>query len=97
MAHQKFTVFLIPDEDGYQVIVPHYPNCTTWGKTPEEAFRMAKEAMEMILESEAKSSGDAVPENAHTPHVIVGTIDVKAPEILMSYSSELTTESPINR
>ena len=41
MAKQKFTVILMPDGDGYQVIVPHYPDVISWGQTPEEAFEMA--------------------------------------------------------
>ena len=61
MAHQKFTVFLIPDEDGYQVVVPHYPECTTWGKSPKDALKSAKEAMELLLEVAAENGGDPVP------------------------------------
>ena len=83
MPHQKFTVFLIPDEDGYQVIVPHYPDCTTWGQTPQEAFDNAKEAMELILEDDAESGGQSIIENVHAPHVIVGEVDVEVPEALI--------------
>ena len=82
MALQKFTVFLIPDEEGYQVIVPHYPGCTTWGETPQEAFANAREAMELILEVEAEDDGNEVPENAHADHVIVGDVDVEVPDRL---------------
>ena len=48
MPSQKFTVFLMSQEGGYQVIVPHYPNCTTEGDTVEEALANAKDAMERI-------------------------------------------------
>ena len=50
MAIQKFTVMLIPDEDGYQAIFPYYSGAITWGQTPKEALENAKEALELILE-----------------------------------------------
>ena len=46
----KVMVIPIPDDDGYQVVVPQFPNCTTWGETRDEAFANGKEAMELILE-----------------------------------------------
>ena len=85
MAQIKFTVVLIPDDDGYQVIVPHYSDCTTWGKTPSEAFANAKEALELILERYAeKRPEDVVPLNVQAPHVVVGQIDIEVPEILIA-------------
>ena len=65
MARKKFTVFLLPDEDAYQVVFPHYPNCTTCGATVEEALKKAKEAIELVLEVEAEQGADPVPPNAH--------------------------------
>ena len=79
MAEQKFTVILIPDEDGYQVVVPHFPTCTTWGKTPREAFDNAKEAMELILE-EPTEAGMYALELPNDFHVIVGDVDVEVPD-----------------
>ncbi len=52
MSNQKFTIFLIPDTDGYQAIIPHYPEAITFGNTPEEAFANAKEALTLVLEDE---------------------------------------------
>jgi predicted RNase H-like HicB family nuclease len=39
------------DEGGYTVIVPSLPGCVTCGETIEEAVCMAREAIELYLES----------------------------------------------
>ena len=79
MAKQKFTVFLIPDTEGYQAIIPHYGEAITFGKTPDEAFANAKEALSLILEDEQ----EPVPPNIHATHVIVGDIELDIPEPLL--------------
>jgi antitoxin HicB len=38
-------------EGGYTVIVPSLPGCVTYGDTIEEAINMAKEAIELYIES----------------------------------------------
>ncbi|MDP7102814.1 MAG: type II toxin-antitoxin system HicB family antitoxin [SAR202 cluster bacterium] len=76
MVSQRFTVILIPDTDGYQVIVPHYPECTTLGETPEAAFSNAKEALELILEAEA-AHRTPFPPNVRASHVVVGDIELE--------------------
>lgn len=38
-------------EGGYTVIVPSLPGCVTYGETIEEAIEMAKEAIELYIES----------------------------------------------
>ena len=38
-------------EGGYTVIVPSLPGCITYGKDLEEAKKMAREAIELYLES----------------------------------------------
>ena len=83
MAKPKFTVFLLPDDDGYQVAFPHYPNCTTCGDTVEETLMMAKEAIELVLEVEAEQGADPIPPNAHVTHVVVGEIEAEVPESLI--------------
>ena len=82
MPLQKFTVFLMAQEDGYQVIVPHYPNCTTEGDTVEEALANAKDAMEGLLYVEAKHGGDKVGSYVFAPHVVVANIQVEVPASL---------------
>lgn len=39
------------DEGGYTVIVPSLPGCVTFGETIEEAVQMAREAIELYLET----------------------------------------------
>ncbi|MCH8309393.1 MAG: type II toxin-antitoxin system HicB family antitoxin [Chloroflexi bacterium] len=82
MAKQKFTVILIPDTSGYQAIVPHYPECTTGGDTPEEAFASAKEALELIMEAEVELE-EPVPPNVHASHVISGEVELDLPEFML--------------
>jgi len=38
-------------EGGYTVIVPSLPGCITYGETIEEAIKMAKESIELYIES----------------------------------------------
>ena len=40
-----------PEEDVYVVSVPSLPGCHTFGKTVEEAIEMAKEAIELYIET----------------------------------------------
>ena len=48
----RYTVVLIPEEEGgYSVEVPALPGCYTQGESREEAIAMAKEAIELYLES----------------------------------------------
>ena len=88
MVKRKFTVFLLPDDDGYQVVFPHYPNCTTSGDTVEKALEIAKEAIELVLEVEAEQGADPVPANAHVSHVVVGEIEAEVPKSLIEFEEE---------
>jgi len=47
-------------EGGYTVTVPSLPGCITYGETLEEAIKMAKEAVELYLES-LKAHGEEIP------------------------------------
>lgn len=47
-------------EGGYTVLVPALPGCITYGKTIEEAIKMAKEAIELYLESMIEN-GEEIP------------------------------------
>jgi len=47
-------------EGGYTVTVPSLNGCVTYGKTIEEAIEMAKEAIELYLES-LKSHHEEMP------------------------------------
>ena len=83
MPLMKFSVLLLPDDNGYQVVFPHYPNCITCGDTVEEALANAKEAIELLLEAEAEQGADPVPQNAYVDHVVVGQIEAEVPESLV--------------
>ncbi|MBM3156553.1 MAG: type II toxin-antitoxin system HicB family antitoxin [Chloroflexi bacterium] len=52
-------------EGGYTVIVPSLAGCVTYGDTVEEAIEMAKEAIELYIES-LKAHGEEVPSEEGT-------------------------------
>ncbi len=84
MGKQKFTIFLLPqDEGGYQVFVPHYPECTTDGNTVKEALVHCKEAIEGLLRVDAENGGDTVPHYVYANHAVVGTVEIEVPEALI--------------
>jgi len=47
-------------ESGYTVTVPSLPGCVTYGESIEEATEMAKEAIELYLES-LKAHNEEIP------------------------------------
>lgn len=47
-------------EEGYTVIVPSLPGCVTYGETIEDAIAMAREAIELYLES-LREHGEDIP------------------------------------
>jgi predicted RNase H-like HicB family nuclease len=52
-------------EGGYTVIVPSLPGCVTYGETIETAIKMAKEAIELYIES-LKEHGEDIPTEENT-------------------------------
>ncbi len=52
-------------EGGYTVVVPTLTGCVTYGETIEEAIRMAKEAIELYIES-LKAHGEEIPTEEET-------------------------------
>ena len=94
MAKRKFTVFLMPlEEGGYQAFFPYYPNCVTDGRTVEEALKNAREAMEGILQAEASQNGDAVPDYVHAAHAVVAEVEVQVPDSLLEPAKK-TSKTP---
>ena len=53
------------DEGGYTVLVPSLPGCVTYGDTIDEAVKMAKEAIELYLES-MHEHGEVIPTERRT-------------------------------
>jgi len=52
-------------EGGYTVIVPSLPGCVTYADTIEEAIKMAKEAIQLYIES-LKEHGEEIPTEEET-------------------------------
>jgi len=95
MPNRKFTIFLMPlEEGGYQVFFPYYPSCVTDGMTIEEALKNAKDAMTGCLEADAKIGGDPVPSYVHTSHVVVGEVEIEIPESLIEAKLEKKARQP---
>jgi predicted RNase H-like HicB family nuclease len=61
-------------EGGYTVIVPSLPGCVTYGDTIEEAIKMAKEAIDLYIDS-LKEHGEEIPSEEGT---LEYTLTVKA-------------------
>jgi len=67
----KYTVILVPEEEGgYSVEVPALPGCFTQGETRDEAISMAKEAIELYLDS-CKAHSEPIPEETGVESLIV--------------------------
>ena len=80
MKYHKVTVILYPGEDGvYVSYVPLFPECTTEGSTVEEALANARESLELHLEDADADDLENI-ELSYVPHVVVGQVDVAAPE-----------------
>jgi predicted RNase H-like HicB family nuclease len=47
-------------EGGFTVTVPSLPGCVTYGETLEESIEMAKEAIELYVDS-LKDHGEEIP------------------------------------
>lgn len=61
MDQMSYRVLLRKEpEGGYTAMVPTLPGCVTFGDTIEEAITMAKEAIELYLES-LRAHGDEIP------------------------------------
>jgi antitoxin HicB len=72
----KYTVILVPEEEGgYSVEVPALPGCFTQGETKEEAISMAKEAIELYLES-CRAHSELIPRESGIESL---TVAVKEP------------------
>jgi len=72
MNEHSYTILLHPDEEqgGYTVTVPALPGCITEGDTIEEAIAMAKEAIQLYIES-LIADGEPVPEEHEHPQALV--------------------------
>lgn len=52
MKQLTYRLLLTPEpEGGYTAIVPALPGCITWGENIDHVIKMAKEAIEVYIES----------------------------------------------
>jgi predicted RNase H-like HicB family nuclease len=71
-----FAVVLRPEpEGGFTVRVPALPEIVSYGETEDEALAMAKDAIELCLESR-KERGEEIPES---DTVVVHAVSVSVP------------------
>lgn len=73
--NERFTynITLRPEpEGGYTVRVPALPEIVTFGENKDEALAMARDAIELVLQSR-RERGEPIPENDGT---ILRSVDV---------------------
>jgi antitoxin HicB len=69
--HREYEVVLVPEpEGGYTVLVPELPSVATQGESIEDALAMAKEAIELYVET-MDDDGIPIP-TVHRRRVAVG-------------------------
>jgi predicted RNase H-like HicB family nuclease len=62
----NYRIFLRKEpEGGFTVTVPSLPGCVTYGKTMDRAILMAREAIELYLDS-LKAHGEEIPTESGT-------------------------------
>jgi predicted RNase H-like HicB family nuclease len=71
VVHREYEVVLVAElEGGYSVSVPELPSVATQGETVEDALAMAKEAIELYVET-MHEDGLPIP-TVHRRRVAVG-------------------------
>lgn len=66
MIQRTYRVLLTPEpEGGFTVTVPALPGCITYGDSIDHSMAMAKEAIELYVET-LKAEGDPVPDDSKT-------------------------------
>jgi predicted RNase H-like HicB family nuclease len=66
MKQLTYRLLLNPEpEGGYTVTVPTLPGCVTWGEDVDHAIEMAKEAIEVYIES-MLANNEKVPDESKT-------------------------------
>lgn len=72
-THFRFSIFLRPEpEGGFTAIVPALPGCVTYGRTLNEAKKMAKDAIFGYIES-LKKHKEPIPTDDET---LVASLDL---------------------
>ena len=77
-ATRTYAIVLKPmEEGGFLVHVPALPEVVTGGDTEDEALAMAREAIELVLESRLER-GEDIPVDVAKPRVREVTVSVAA-------------------
>lgn len=77
-ATLTYSIVLEPmEEGGFLVHVPALPEVVTGGDTEDEALVMAREAIELVLESR-RERGEEIPVDVAKPQVREVTVSVAA-------------------
>lgn len=72
----KYTVIYTSEpEGGFTVTVPSLPGCVTYGKDLKESEKMAREAIELYLES-LNAHKERIPQEGKS---FIGSIDLNLP------------------
>ncbi len=89
MKKQRFTVILLPQEDGgYQAHFPYYPGCLAWGSTVEEALERASGAITAHIEGLVDEGLDVGLELAELPYVVVSEMEIGLSDKVLLKSKE---------
>ena len=76
-AHYHFNIVLRPEpEGGFTALVPALPGCVTYGRTLAEARKMAKDAINLYLES-LKKHKEVIPSKEDS---FISSIDLEFPQ-----------------
>jgi antitoxin HicB len=80
LAMSNYTILLLPENDGsgFTVEVPALPGVVSFGTSREEAVAMAREAIELYLET-AREKGWQIPEERNPPEIAKVEIDRTVP------------------
>ena len=66
MSQRTYRILLTQEpEGGYTVNVPALPGCVTYGNNIDHAMSMAREAIELYVET-LQAEGDPVPDDSRT-------------------------------
>jgi len=70
----SYRILLRPEpEGGYTVLVPSLPGCITYGKSVEDARKMALDAIKAYLVS-LKKHGEPIPDDSE---ILESTLNIK--------------------
>ena len=77
-ATRTYSIVLEPmEEGGFLVHVPALPEVVTGGDSEDEALAMAREAIELVLESR-RERGEEIPVDVARPQVREVTVSIAA-------------------